>query len=144
MRRAREVRSLSLWTRTSRAVGLALLGCLVAGCGNAESVTSGGRTAAYWADVLEQQNKDVTLRRKAATKLGALILIDKAAFPAVLAALKDPDADVRGLAARSLGLYSGTKGGLALPALHALQEQERDKKVLEAVEKALVRLEPAS
>ncbi len=81
---------------------------LLTGCGKTYPPTSGGRTASYWAEVLRQP--DVELRRKAAVKLGVLVLKDKAALPALMDALRDSDPEVRSGAARSLGVYTGPRG----------------------------------
>src|SRR5579862_4100340 len=85
-----------------------------AGCGKKDPITSGGRTASFWAEAL--QKPDVEMRRNAVTKLGPLILIDEAALPALLEALTDKDAQVRSRAAWCLGVYSGPKAQEVLPA----------------------------
>jgi HEAT repeat protein len=121
-------------------IGLALLMCLAMGCGKTEPMRSGGRTASAWAEVLQPPAPDVALRRKAAAKLGPLILTDEAALPALLEALHDKDSEVRSLAARSLGIYSGPKGPEAIPALQEAEQREKDKKVREAIAKAISRL----
>jgi HEAT repeat protein len=89
-------------------------------------------------EVLQQPN--VELRRKAAVKLGPLALLDDAAIPALVGALKDTDAEVRASAARSLGIYAGPKGPGALSALSDLQQRDADRKVREAAAKAMERL----
>jgi HEAT repeat protein len=116
-------------------VGVAMV---LTGCGKAYPPTSGGRTASYWAEVLDQP--DVELRRKAAAKLGPLVLIDKAAMPALVAALKDPDVQVRSAAVRSLGIYTGARGREILPALREMEEQDAVATVREAAAKAVKRL----
>jgi len=121
-----------------RWICVALLAALIAGCGKKPPLTSGGRTASYWAEVLQQP--DVELRRKAAGKLGPLILIDQAALPALLGALKDTDPEVRSAAARSLGIYTGPRGQEVLPALREVQEQDADPKVRQAADKAVEKL----
>ena len=59
-----------------------LLVCLIAtGCKKDEPPRSGGRTASYWAETLQKTDNgmdNVEERRKAATKLGPLILTDPA------------------------------------------------------------------
>jgi len=111
------------------------------GCGKKPGPPqSGGRTADYWAEVLRQPAPDVVLRRKAATKLGTLILIDGAAMPALIDALRDSDAEVRANAARSLGVYSGPRGGEALPPLREILERDPDAKVRQAAAKAIEKL----
>jgi HEAT repeat protein len=112
---------------------------LAVGCGKKELPRSGGRTASYWARVL-QEDESVELRTKAATKLGPLVLIDKAAMPALFAALKDTEADVRSAAARSLGVYSGEKAKDVLPALRELEQLDVDQSVREAARKAIEHL----
>src|SRR5271163_2700313 len=79
-------------------VWAAVLICVFAGC-KKEPPRSGGRTAGYWAEVLQKPD-DVEERRKAATKLGPLILTDPASLPALLGAVKDPDPGVRAAVAR--------------------------------------------
>jgi HEAT repeat protein len=132
---------LNPWISVSRYVVVAAMGLALAGCGQGDPLSSGGRSAAYWAEVLQQPHKDVALRRKAAAKLGPLIEKDDEAWPALLDALKDADPIVRSLAARSLSIYSGPKADLALSALIEMQENERNKKAIEAVEKAIARLD---
>jgi HEAT repeat protein len=111
---------------------------VLVGCGKTHTPTSGGRTASYWAEVL--QKEEVELRRKAAAKLGPLILIDKAALPALLSAIKDSDAEVRSATARSLGIYTGSRAGEVLPALREMAKQDADTTVREAATKAIERL----
>ena len=53
------------------------------------------------------------------------MLKDPAAMPALVGALKDPDAEVRANAARSLGLYSGPRGKEVLPLLRELRKGPR-------------------
>ena len=121
-------------------ISLGFVVCLCAGCGKAYPITSGGRTASAWAEVLQAPNEAVALRRKAATKLGPLVLIDEAAMPALLLGLKDNDAGVRRLAVRSLGIYSGPRAEEVLPTLAELEHEEKDKKVREALAAAIERL----
>jgi HEAT repeat protein len=121
-----------------RTVYSILLIAIAGGCGSpAQPPQSGGRTASYWAEVLEKPDPDVALRRKAATKIGTLVLLDDVVMPALLAALKDPDPEVRSNAARSLGVYSGARGVEALPALQEIQSNDPNKKVREAAAKAV-------
>jgi HEAT repeat protein len=115
--------------------------CFVSGCGT-DPPRSGGRTADYWAEVLKLDN--VELRRKAAAKLGPLILIDDAALPALVGALKDRDAEVRAAAARSLGVYSGPKGPEVLAPLQDLQQNDANAKVRQAAAAAVERLTKGS
>jgi HEAT repeat protein len=117
---------------------LAAVALVPTGCAKTYPPTSGGRTASYWAEVLEQP--DVELRRKAATKLGPLVLIDKAAMPALVAALKDPDGEVRSAAVRSLGIYTGARGREVLPTLREMEQQDADAIVREAAALAVKRL----
>lgn len=115
-------------------VALALVAAWLVGCAK-DPPQSGGRTASYWAEVL--RGSDVAEKRKAATKLGPLILIDPAALPALLEAIKDSDAGVRAATARSLGIYTGSKRAEeVLPALRELQ-QDPDATVREAAAKAI-------
>ena len=111
---------------------------LLTGCGKTYPPTSGGRTASYWAEVLRQP--DVELRRKAAVKLGVLVLKDKAALPALMDALRDSDPEVRSGAARSLGVYTGPRGREVLPALRELEQRDADASVREAAGEAIKRL----
>jgi HEAT repeat protein len=121
-----------------RLICAALLAFLFVGC-RSEPPRSGGRTASYWVEVLQQP--DVQMRRKAAVKLGPLAQLDDAAIPALLAALKDADTEVRSSAARSLGVYSGPKAPGVLPALSELQQSDKDPKVRQAAAKAIEHLE---
>jgi HEAT repeat protein len=82
----------------------------------------------------------VALRRKAATKLGTLVLLDPVALPALVGALTDADAEVRANAARSLGVYSGPRGGEVLPVLRELGERDPDAKVRQAAAAAVEKL----
>jgi HEAT repeat protein len=116
-----------------RLVWLALLLALTGGC-KKDPPQSGGRTAEFWAQVL--QEPDVEQRRKAATKLGPLILTDPAALPALLVAVKDADAGVRAAAAWSLGIYSGPKSSEVLPVLQEL-EKDKEAKVRAAATQAI-------
>jgi HEAT repeat protein len=96
--------------------------------------------------VLQQPNPDVQLRRRAATKIGPLFLMDESALPALLTALHDADAGVRAAAAYSLGIYSGPKGPEVVPALSELQTKDPDAAVRKAAAKAVEHLtaEPAT
>jgi HEAT repeat protein len=121
-----------------RLIHMLLLAFVLAGCAKKEPMRSGGRTASYWAEVLQQD--DIDLRRKAAKKLGPLVLLDPAAMPALLGALKDEDPEVRAKAALSLGTYSGSRAPEVLPALREVQENDVELEVREAAAAAIAKL----
>ncbi len=124
--------------KTKFVLVMAWVALVLTGCGKTYPPTSGGRTASYWAEVLQQP--DVELRRKAALKLGPLVLKDQAALPALVAALKDPDAEVRWGAVRCLGIYTGPRGREFLPALRDMEQRDPDASVRAAAAKAVVKL----
>jgi HEAT repeat protein len=126
-----------------RLICVVFLAAMHTGCGKDEPPRSGGRTASYWAEVLQKPDGNVELRRKAAVKLGPLLLLDPAAQPALLDALKDPDAEVRSSAARSLGIYAGPKAAELLPTLRQVAQQDADPKVRSAAAEAVGKLEQA-
>jgi hypothetical protein len=134
MRKSSEGRPEYRFVMAKHLVWPAILVCLFAGC-KKEPPRSGGRTASYWAEVLGKP-EDVEQRRKAATKLGPLILTDPAALPALLGAVKDADPGVRAAVARSLGIYSGPKAPEVLPALREL-EQDKEANVRAAATQAI-------
>jgi HEAT repeat protein len=121
-----------------RICALALMVALFVGCGKQQPVTSGGRTASFWAQAL--QKPDVELRRKAATKLGPLILMHHDALPALLGALRDADSDVRARAAWCLGVYTGPRAQEVLPALNEVRHHDHDFSVRAAAAKAIEKL----
>jgi HEAT repeat protein len=121
-----------------RIFALALTATLLAGCGKQQPITSGGRTASFWVEAL--QKPDVELRRKAATKLGPLILMHDDALPALLGALRDGDSQVRARAAWCLGVYTGPRAQDVLPALNEVRQKDQDAGVRDAADKALERL----
>jgi HEAT repeat protein len=119
-----------------RLICVALLAGLLAGCTKKDPPTSGGRTASNWTEVLQQP--DVEQRRKAAVKLGPLIINDPAAQQVLLGALKDTDPGVRAAAARSLGIFAKpTSAQEVLPALRELEQKDTDATVREAATKAI-------
>lgn len=113
----------------------------LAGCGKSETPRSGGRTASYWAQVIQKPDPDVDLRRKAAAKLGPLVLMDPCVFPALETAIKDADQDVRLAAIRSLTIYPGpTKSKEVLQLLNGICQQDGEERVREAAAKSITKL----
>ena len=114
----------------------------LAGCGQEEPITAGGKTAAQWAEKLH--NKDFTARANAANKLGPLIPHDPAAFPALLTALRDPKPEVRLEAVNALGKYGSSKLDDVLPVLREAQQRDGDTRVSRAAAEAIRTLTAAS
>lgn len=88
---------------------------LAAGCGPAAPTLAGGKPVSHWVEALHAP--DPKERREAADKLGNVGPADPAACPALVEALKDTDAQVRGKAIVGL-----TKCGAARDAVAKLQE----------------------
>ena len=114
---------------------LAVCGFWFIGCGPQHPYTSGGRTATDWAEVLRQP--DVAARRKAAEKIGPLLLTDPTALLLALEALKDEDVKVRLSAIRSLRFYAGRHAAQAIAALQEVQKNDTDPAVRVAAAKAI-------
>jgi len=91
----------------------------------------------HWAMLLH--DPDVRLRKKAAFKLGNIGSSDPAAFPALLEALHDRDPAVRREAIMAL-LKFGARAEEVTPTLLSLRDQDKDKKVRECAEQALLKL----
>jgi HEAT repeat protein len=125
-------------TMMKRLISVVVLALILSGCAKKPPMQSGGRTAAYWAEALHED--DVEQRLKAAKKLGPLVLIDPAALPALLGALKDDEPEVRAAAARSLGTYTRPKAAEVLPALREVQERDKDPEVRESAAAAIANL----
>src|SRR5437764_4210779 len=110
---------------------------LLGGCRHQEAPLSGGRPVSHWVKML--RNPDPDLRRKAVTKLGNVGSTDAAALPAVLGALNDTDAAVRGEAILALMKF-GPEADTAASDLARLRREDSDLHVRALAAKALNRV----
>jgi HEAT repeats len=113
----------------------ALLVVCLAGCGESEPTMVHGRSVAYWLQAL--QNHDARLRKKAVEELGNVGSTDAALVPALIQAVKDPDAGVRDAAVLALFKIDAPE---AIPALRAAQK-DKDNRVRDHAKKALQRIQ---
>src|SRR5579875_1600523 len=100
--------------RHFRVWGLGLLLALCGGCGSKPPALAGGKPVHYWLEALH--HADARVRKQAAFKLGNVGVVDDKVLPALIAALKDPDAAVRCEAILAL-LKCGPAAAQALPKL---------------------------
>jgi HEAT repeat protein len=117
--------------------GLLLVIC--GGCGPKPPTLAGGKPVQHWVETLEHST-DVKQRKEAAFKLGNVGTAEPAAFPALVAALKDSDAKVRCEAILAL-LKFGAEAQDAVPVLTELRELDADSKVRTYAERALEKLQ---
>ena len=116
---------------------LALLSCLISGCGKPRQVLSGGKPSSYW--VAGAASPDKKLRKTAVAKLGNVGGADPAVVPTLVAALHDSDAAVRGEAVLAL-LKAGPDAKRASGDLQSLAQHDRDAKVRQYAARALDKL----
>ena len=105
---------------------IALAVPLLAGCVGEQAPQAGGKPVRYWIKALK--SSDPKLRKTAAFKLGNVGPTDPAILPALLEALRDPDARVRCETILAI-LKFGPDAKEAIPALDQAQRQDRDAKV---------------
>src|SRR5262245_53444420 len=70
------------------------LAVLLAGCGNTRVTVAHGKPVSYWVRAL--RNSDARVRKKAVAALGNVGPADAAAIPALMEAVSDRNAKVRG------------------------------------------------
>jgi HEAT repeat protein len=114
-----------------------VLAALLGGCGPAKPTLSGGKPVSHWVEALG--SPDAQLRKKAVAKLGNVGRSDPAAWPAVLGALKDPEAAVRREAVRAV-LKFGPDAAGAVDVLGELQQRDADAGVRADAGRALEKL----
>jgi HEAT repeat protein len=113
-------------------IGMAL--ALAAGCGPAAPTLAGGKPVSHWVEAL--RDADPKKREEAVEKLRNVGAADPAAFPALVAALKDPSARVRGAAI--LGFVKGGPAAkVAVPTLQDLKDHDPDPGVRDYAARAL-------
>jgi HEAT repeat protein len=117
-----------------------LVGVLTAlsGCGGAAPTMAGGKPVAHWVEQL--RSPDARARKHAVEKLGNVGPSDPAAWPAVLAALKDADAAVRREAVLALMKF-GQEGREAVATLADLSRRDPSPRVRDYAARALRKLE---
>ena len=118
-----------------RLVIFGFVASLLTGCGAKEPYRSGGRTGAYWMQALKQP--DVKLRRKAALKIGPIMVTHDACRSAAIEALRDEDAQVRLAAIRLLKVYATSHAASVAPALRRLEQTDPDLAVRQAAKLAI-------
>jgi HEAT repeat protein len=119
-------------------IGLAVLpAALAAGCGPARPTLAGGKPVDHWVRALG--GADAKARSNAAFKLGNVGPGDPAALPALLGALRDPDAGVRCQAILALVKF-GPAAREAVPILAEVQRHHRSARVRAYAGKAVARL----
>jgi HEAT repeat protein len=121
----------------SGSILLALLFCWFSGCGKPQPILSGGKPASYW--VTSAASGDIKLRREAVAKLGNVGSSDSTVVPALIAALHDSDAQVRGEAIVAL-LKAGPEAKRAVGNLETLARSDRDGKIRAYAARALEKL----
>jgi len=117
-----------------------ILATVVCGCHQPSPTLSAGKPVAYW--VATMNNPDARLRKTAVFRLGNVGPADAAAFPAVVAALRDRDPAVRREAILAV-LKFGDQAQEAAPTLHAMQQHDPDARVRDYAGQALGKLHAA-
>jgi HEAT repeat protein len=106
----------------------------MAGCGPAAPTLAGGKPVSHWVEALHYA--DPNKRKEAVEKLGNVGAADPAAFPALVGALKDPSARVRGAAILRIA-NGGPAAKAAVPTLQDLKDHDPDAGVRDYAAKAL-------
>jgi hypothetical protein len=104
-------------------IGAGILMLLVGGCSQPGTVLAGGKPVEYWLHALHAP--DVKMRKKAVLKLGNAGTADPAVVPALVGALKDPSATVRGAAILALS-KSDSVPSEAITSFADLQRRDRN------------------
>jgi HEAT repeat protein len=115
----------------------AVLAALVCGCRPAQPPLAGGKPISYWVEAVG--GPDAALRKKAVLKLGNVGATDAAVLPALLQALKDPEAGVRREAIVALMKY-GPDAREANGTLAEMKQHDRDGVVRSYAARALEKL----
>src|SRR5947209_7288450 len=122
-----------------RAVLTAAAVVIGGGCGPAAPTLAGGKPVSYWVNAL--RDPDPKARKKAVDELGNVGTADPAAFPAVLAALKDdPDPSVRRDAIQAVVKF-GPKAQEAVPTLEDRKDNDPDPETRDYAARALAALQ---
>jgi HEAT repeat protein len=119
------------------ACGLVGMLTALAGCGGATPTMAGGKPVAHWVE--QMRSPDARARKRAVEKLGNVGPADPAALPAVLAALKDVDAAVRGAAVLALMKF-GPEARQAADTLAELRQRDRSPQVRDYAARALKKI----
>ena len=111
---------------------------LLTGCGKSEPPLSGGKPVAAWLEAIK--DRDPKARKQAVLKLGNAAPTDPSIFPALLEALKDPDAGVRAEVVVAL-LKCEANAQEAVTPLTQASKKDPDARVREFAAKALRKIE---
>jgi predicted small lipoprotein YifL len=121
-----------------RVVSMSVLLVTLTGCGRSQPVAAGGRPVEHWLESI--RSSDAKLRKQAATKLGHIGPENADVVTALVAALKDPDTDVRCAAILAL-VQCGSAGHVALPDLAELQRRDPQPRVRDHATRAIAAME---
>jgi HEAT repeat protein len=117
-----------------------LAGLAAGGCDKAQPTLAGGKPVSHWVEALK--SKDPKERAKAVEKLGNAGNADGTVLPALLDALRDPDAHVRHAAVLALPKL-GADSREALPVLTEMKQKDKDALVRDVAGKVIPRIEGA-
>jgi HEAT repeat protein len=117
-----------------RVIWLLIVALGLCGCGPSQPTQVGGKPVSYWVEAL--RGPDANLRKKAVAKLGNVGSADPAAWPAVVGALKDDDAQVRRAAIEAV-LKFGSKSKETISQLTDMETNDPDDQVRAVAKKAL-------
>ena len=107
------------------------------GCGKSpELLTASGQPVEFWLEALKAPNTDAKQRLKAVKTLSNIGPAHPQVIPALIEALEQPDATLRGEVILAL-FKSGPAAKAALPALERLSQSDKDAKVRDYAKKAI-------
>lgn len=114
------------------------------GCGKSPELhTASGKPVAFWLDALKAPSTDPKQRLKAVKALSNVGTAHPQAIPALVEALEQPDATVRGEAVLAL-LKVGRDAKVALPTLERLAQSDKDEKIRGYATKAIAAINGTS
>ena len=111
---------------------LSLVGCAK----SPELKTASGKPVEFWVEALKAPNTDAKQRLKAVKTLSNVGPAHPQAIPALIEALEQPDATLRGEVVLALFKIGPAAKG-ALPALERLSQSDKDEKVRDYAKKMI-------